>query len=183
MKHLQNYKQYLTEKYRYMPQFDNKGYQEAQDLIGKLRSKTYRKLNDAEFDEFRRAMIDHFDLEIPDYLRESIADGLDDIEDTEDVFDIDIDLEDEEGRELDNDPEESGDYPDERARPPRITKKMRKAMSVKSKVVREWLGPESQLRPIINKIFLKLQKEIKKEAAKQGVPIGNINLDKLTIKR
>jgi hypothetical protein len=120
-----------------------------------------------------------------DLFEGDIADGLfDDIEDEEDVvFDIDIDIEDEEGRELDDDPEESGDYPDEKARPPRITKKMRKAMTVKSQVTREWLGPESPMRPIINKIFLKLQKEIKKEAAKQGVPITNINLDKLTIKR
>ena len=118
-------------------------------------------------------------------LEAKITDGLlDDVEDSEDeVFDIDIDLEDETGRSLDDDPEETGDYPDERARPPRITKKMRKAMTVKSKVVKEWLGPESQMRPIINKIFLKLQKEIKKEAAKQGVPVTNINLDKLTIKR
>lgn len=122
---------------------------------------------------------------VEDLFEADIADGLlDDIEDEDDaVFDIDIDLEDEEGRELDDDPEESGDYPDERARPPHITKKMRKAMTVKSSVTREWLGPESPLRPVINKIFLKLQKEIKKEAAKQGVPITNINLDKLTIKR
>ena len=114
-----------------------------------------------------------------------LADGLlDDVEEEDDaVFDIDIELEDEDGINLDDDSEESGDYPDERARPPRITKKMRKAMTVKSKVTREWLGPDSQLRPVINKIFLKLQKEIKKEAAKNGVPIGNINLDKLTIKR
>lgn len=117
-------------------------------------------------------------------LNEAIADGLfDDIEDEDNVFDIDIDIEDEEGRTIDDDPEETGDYPDEKARPPKITKKMRKAMTVKSSVTKEWLGPESPLRPVINKIFLKLQKEIKKEAAKQGVPITNVNLDKLTIKR
>ena len=188
MKHLIGYTDYLTEKYKYLPKFDNAGYRAATDLISQLRSKEYRKLSDEELEEFTRCMLDHFSADIPKHLQEgdvieSIADGLDDIEDTDDVFDIDIDLEDEEGRELDNDPEESGDYPDERARPPRITKKMRKAMTVKSKVVREMLGPDSQLRPVINKIFLKLQKEIKKEAAKQGVPIGNINLDKLTIKR
>jgi hypothetical protein len=125
-----------------------------------------------------------FEDYIEQILLEAAADGLfDDVEDEDSVFDIDIDLEDEEGYDLDDDAEETGDFPDERARPPKITKKMRKAMSVKSKVVREWLGPDSQLRPVINKIFLKLQKEIKKEAASQGVPIGNINLDKLTIKR
>ena len=71
------YTDMVNEKFRYIPQYDNKGYEEAQDLIAKLRSKTYRKLDDAEFDEFRRAMIDHFDLEIPDYLRESEAhDGM-----------------------------------------------------------------------------------------------------------
>lgn len=112
------------------------------------------------------------------------ADGiLDDIEDDDAVFDIDIDLEDEEGRDLDDDPEETGDFPDERARPPRQTKKQRAANQVKSAVAREWLGPESPLRPVINKIFLKIQKEIKKEAAKEGVPPGNINMDKLTIRR
>ena len=71
------YTDMVNEKFRYVPQYDNKGYEEAQDLIAKLRSKTYKKLDDAEFDEFRRAMIDHFDLEIPDYLRESEAhDGM-----------------------------------------------------------------------------------------------------------
>lgn len=108
---------------------------------------------------------------------------LDDITDDDRVFDIDIDLEDEEGRDLDDDAEETGDFPDERARPPRITKRQRAANTVKSKVSREWLGPESPLRPIINKIFIKLEREIKKEAASQGVPPGNINIDKLTIRR
>jgi hypothetical protein len=123
---------------------------------------------------------------IADFLNEDVADGLlDDIEGDEDtVFDIDIDIEDEEGNDLDDDPEETGDFPgDERARPPKIRKKQREANAVKAKVSRELLGPDSQLRPVINKIFMKVQKEIKKEAAKQGVPIGKINLDKLTIKR
>lgn len=128
--------------------------------------------------------IELFEDFIEQILLEAAADGLfDDIEDGESVFDIDLDIEDEEGRTIDDDPEETGDYPDERARPPRITNKMRKAMTVKSAVVKEWLGPESQLRPIINKIFLKLEREIKKEAAKQGVPLTSINLDKLTIRR
>lgn len=75
------------------------------------------------------------------------------------------------------------DETNEKARPPKILPKQRKANSVKSKVVKELLGPESKLRPVINKIFLKVQKEIKKEAATQGVPVTKINLDKLTIKR
>lgn len=112
------------------------------------------------------------------------SDGiLDDLEGDDSVFDIDIELEDEEGRDLDDDPEETGDFPDERARPPRQTKKQRAANKVKAAVAREWLGPESPLRPVINKIFLKIQKEIKKKAAKEGVPPGNINMDKLTIRR
>ena len=123
---------------------------------------------------------------IEDFLNEDIADGLlDDIEDSEDqIFDIDIEIEDEDGNDLDDDPEETGDFPgDERARPPKLRKKQREANAVKSKVSREILGPESQLRPVINKIFMKVQREIKKEAAKQGVPLTKINLDKLTIKR
>lgn len=118
-----------------------------------------------------------------EFINESNDGLLDDITDDGQVFDIDIELEDEDGHDLDDDPEETGDYPDERARPPRITKKQRAANTVKSSVSREWLGPESTLRPIINKIFLKVQREIKKEAAKQGVPPGNINIDKLTIRR
>tara|TARA_Y100000389_G_C17293524_1_gene429264 strand:+ start:299 stop:679 length:381 start_codon:yes stop_codon:yes gene_type:complete len=118
-----------------------------------------------------------------EFINES-SDGLfDDIEDSDDVFDIDIDLEDEEGRTLDDDPEETGEYPDERARPPKLRKKQREANAVKSKVTRELLGPESKFRPMISKIFKKFEKEIRREAMKQGVQIGKINLDKLTIKR
>ena len=105
-------------------------------------------------------------------------DGLDDISDEEadeEDIDIDIEIEDEEGKSLDE--------TNEKARPPKILPKQRKANAVKSKVVKELLGPESKLRPVINKIFLKIQKEIKKEASAQGVPISGINLDKLTIKR
>lgn len=115
---------------------------------------------------------------------EGVADGLlNDVDDDNSIFDIDIEVEDENGRTLDDDPEETGDFPDERARPPRQTKKQRAANAVKSKVSREWLGPDSKLRPVINKIFKKIEMEIKKEASKQGVPISNINLDKISIKR
>jgi len=58
-------------KYIYLPKYDNEGYKYAQDLIATLRSKYYRKWNDDEFDEFRRAMIKHFEIPIPDWLQES----------------------------------------------------------------------------------------------------------------
>lgn len=58
-------------KYIYLPKYDNAGYQYAEDLIATLRSKFYKKWSDDEFDEFRRAMIRHFDLPIPDFLQES----------------------------------------------------------------------------------------------------------------
>lgn len=58
-------------KYIYLPKYDNAGYQYAEDLIATLRSKFYKKWSDEEFDEFRRAMIRHFDLPIPDFLQES----------------------------------------------------------------------------------------------------------------
>ena len=38
---------------------EDKGYSEARKLINKLRSQTYRKLNDDELYEFRKEMIDH----------------------------------------------------------------------------------------------------------------------------
>ena len=119
-----------------------------------------------------------------EFINEADADGMfSDIEDDDTVLDIDIELEDEEGVTLDDDPEETGDYPDERARPPRIKKKQRAANAVKAKVAKELMGPEGKLRPIINKIFKKMELEIKKEAAAQGIPKGRINLDKLNIKR
>lgn len=119
-----------------------------------------------------------------EFINEADADGLFmDIEDDGAVLDIDIELEDEDGVTLDDDPEETGDYPDERARPPKLRKKQREANAVKSKVARELLGPEGDLRPLINKVFKKMEREVMKEARKQGIPKGRINLDKLNIKR
>lgn len=105
---------------------------------------------------------------------------LDDVEDDGASVSVEIDLEDEEENDLDIEDDESLE---ERARPPRITKKQRAANSVKSAVSKKMLGPEGPLRPIINKIFLKIEKEIKKEASKNGIPIANINIDKLTLRR
>lgn len=68
-------------------------------------------------------------------------------------------------------------------RGPKLTKKQRAANAVKSKVTKRMLGPDSPLKSTINKIFKVIEKEIKKEARDQGVPISNINLDKLTLKR
>ena len=116
-------------------------------------------------------------------IQESIDGLLQDVEDDGSVFDIDIDMEDENGNTLDDDNEETGDYPDEQSRPPRIKKKQRKANAVKATVTRKMLGPDSKLRPIINKIFKKIELEVKKEAVKQKVPVNKINLDKLSIKR
>jgi len=67
----------IDEKKYYIPKYDNAGYKFAEKLISDLRSKQYRKWSDDEFDEFRRAMIKHFDLEIPDYLLESTEEQLD----------------------------------------------------------------------------------------------------------
>lgn len=103
--------------------------------------------------------------------------------DGNDFFDIDFDIEDEEGLALDVEPEQSGDEAEEKARPPKITKKMRNANKVKSKVTKELLGPEGKLRPFVEKIFKYIERAIKKEAANSGVPAANINLDKLTIRR
>ena len=61
---------HIDEKKIWVPDFDSKGYQEAQDQINDWRRKLYRKLDDRDFDQFRNTMIDHFGLEVPDYLRE-----------------------------------------------------------------------------------------------------------------
>ncbi len=101
----------------------------------------------------------------------------------DDFLDIDLDIEDEEGSALDIEDEQTGDGAEERARLPKMTKKMRNANKVKSKVTKDLLGPEGKLRPFVEKIFKLVEREIKKEASKSGVPKGQINLDKLTIRR
>jgi len=58
----------IDEKYKYVPEFDNKGYKEAQELISSLRSKVYKKMSDVELEEFTRAMVDHFNIDIPSHL-------------------------------------------------------------------------------------------------------------------
>ena len=178
MKHLRKIDDFLNEsKESEMLKLMNRAMRE---MPGSARQKAIIK-------ELNRLRVENGLKPLAESVNEEVADGLlSDVEDEEKnvVFDIDFEVEDEDGRTLDDDPEETGDFPgDERARPPKIRKKQREANSVKAKVSRELLGPESQLRPVINKIFLKVQKEIKKEAVKQGVPVGRINLDKLTIKR
>lgn len=61
-------KESVLEKYKYVPEFDNKGYKEAQELISSLRSKVYKKMSDLELEEFTRAMVDHFNIDIPSHL-------------------------------------------------------------------------------------------------------------------
>lgn len=48
---------------RYRPDYDSRGYDEAQKVISKLRSSVFRKLNDDELLEFRKALADAFDLD------------------------------------------------------------------------------------------------------------------------
>lgn len=79
--------------------------------------------------------------------------------------------------------EDEEDQLEEVARPPRLTKRDRKANQVKAAATKKILGKDSPIRSQIDKIFKLVQKEIRKEASKQGVPIGNINLDKITIRR
>lgn len=97
-------------------------------------------------------------------------------------LDIDIDLEDEEGKDLDGDEDED---PNEGTQTIRIRKtpKMMKANKVKAAVSRKLLGDESPLQSQIQKIFKQFKREVRKEAAKQGVPINTINLDKITIRQ
>lgn len=150
------------------------------DKMEKTREEVYKQLD-------REDLLDER-IFFDNILAEGVADGLlDDIsdEDLKDfVLDIDIELEDEKGNSLDDDPEETGDMPgEEGARPPRLKKKQRKANAVKARVTRELLGPDSNLRPIIDRIFKKIEMEMKKTAAKEGVPINQINLDRIAIKR
>lgn len=102
------------------------------------------------------------------------------------LLDIDIELEDETGAALDDDEEEGlndDEIEERKARPPKLKQKQRDANKVKAIVTKRLLGPDSPLRGQINKIFKIFTKEVKKEAKKQGVQPGKINIDKLTIKR
>jgi len=104
-------------------------------------------------------------------------------EDEEDqgILDIKIEIEDEDGNDIEEYREEDESV-QEKAKPPRLTPKQRKANAVKAAATKKVLGQDSPIRAQINKIFMLVKKQIKKEAAIAGVPVGNINLDKLTIR-
>ena len=53
------------------PDFNNKGYIAARDLIDRLRATVFRKLNDDELEEFRKTIADAFDLQLKEGLSEN----------------------------------------------------------------------------------------------------------------
>jgi uncharacterized membrane-anchored protein YjiN (DUF445 family) len=61
----------VLEAYRYIPDYENEGYVQSQELIKSIRAKVYKKLSDIELEEFTRSMLDHFNVEIPKHLRRS----------------------------------------------------------------------------------------------------------------
>ena len=71
----------------------------------------------------------------------------------------------------------------EKARPPKLLKKQRMANAVKADVIKKMTGEDSPIKSHIDKIFTIISREIKKEAAKRGVAIENINLDKVILRR
>ena len=54
------------------PDFNNKGYIAARDLIDRLRATTFRKLNDDELEEFRKTIADAFDMQLKEGLSENL---------------------------------------------------------------------------------------------------------------
>ncbi|MDB4342934.1 hypothetical protein OAA23_00865 [bacterium] len=52
------------------PDFNNKGYIAARDLIDRLRATVFRKLNDDELEEFRKTIADAFDFDLKEGLNE-----------------------------------------------------------------------------------------------------------------
>lgn len=100
----------------------------------------------------------------------------DPIKDDGDILKIDLIISDDEG-------EIEDESKNEKARPPRLKKKQRLANSVKAEVIKRMTASDSPIKPQIDKIFTLVSREIKKEAQKKGVPIGNINLDKIVIRR
>lgn len=115
---------------------------------------------------------------------EDIDNEKDDIKVDIDIVqkDDDVNEEDVSDDEIQDDEFDADDKTDEKARPPRLKKKERAANTVKAKVTKEMLGPDSPLKTQIDLIFKKIKVKIRKEAAKEGVPIGNINLNKITIR-
>ena len=53
------------------PDFNNKGYIAARDLIDRLRATVFKKLNDDELEEFRKTLADAFDLQLKEDLSEN----------------------------------------------------------------------------------------------------------------
>ena len=53
------------------PDFNNKGYIAARDLIDQLRATVFKKLNDDELEEFRKTIADAFDLQLKEGLSEN----------------------------------------------------------------------------------------------------------------
>ncbi len=56
------------------PDMNNKGYIAARDLIDRLRSTVFRKLNDDELEEFRKTLADAFDMSLKEGLINEQAD-------------------------------------------------------------------------------------------------------------
>ena len=94
-------------------------------------------------------------------------------------LEVEIDLEDEKGNDLDS--KETSEST--RTIRIRMTKKMQKANTVKAAVSRKLLGEDSPIKNQIEKIFKVFKREIRKEAASQGVPLNTINLDKISIRK
>ncbi len=65
---------------------EDKGYSEARKLINKLRSQTYRKLNDDELYEFRKEMIDHLGGVLKESVKEGFFDRKRSKKDVEDIL-------------------------------------------------------------------------------------------------
>jgi len=75
------------------------------------------------------------------------------------------------------------EFLNERARPPKLKSKERKANAVKGQATRKLLGPGGELEGVKNKIFKKVEMEIKKVAKKDKVNVSKVNVDSITLKK
>lgn len=75
------------------------------------------------------------------------------------------------------------EFLNERARPPKLKAKERKANAVKGQATRKLLGPGGELEGVKNKIFKKVEMEIKKVAKKDKVNVSKVNVDSITLKK
>lgn len=74
------------------------------------------------------------------------------------------------------------EFLNEKAKPPKLDTKDRKANQVKAEATTKVLGPDSKNSSIVKKILKQVETEAKKIAKDRKVPIKDVKLDSVSLK-